>query len=180
VQDDWGAVSGALSYLHGSIDFNYFGPNELAFQVFVLSSRYNATRFSLTTELQLTDFQGDFGGFTLDSKSDGGYLQGDFFLTPEWSLMARWDSTFSDRNDRNGTNSPSICATNTSTGITDRHNCFAHDFTVGGSWKSTTHWGVWGEYHLIDGLASASGADNAPGATDPHWSMFLLTAAYRF
>ena len=181
--DEWNRWTTAVSYLHGNMEFE-FPPgarNELGFQVYMLSGRYNAETFSVSSEYQLTDFHGTFGGGQLKSKSDGAYLQGDYFLTPQWSLMARWDSSFSDRNDRRGTDPASTCSANFSTGTIDRHNCFAHDLVLGGSWKSAVHWGVWGEYHLIDGLATTDSRDNTPPApNDPHWSMFLLMAAFRF
>lgn len=183
IADDGDRWTAAASYMHGYMEFE-LPPgtrNELGFQIYMLSGRYNAETFSVSAEYQLTDFRGTFGGSALDNKSDGAYLQGDYFLTPQWSLMARWDSSFSDRNDRRGTDAASTCSANFSTGTIDRHNCFAHDFVLGTSWKSPVHWGVWGEYHLIDGLATADARDNTPPApNDPHWSMFLLMAAFRF
>lgn len=183
IADEWRGWTGALSYVHGDMEFEYPPgvQDDLAFQVYLLSARYSAESFSVSTEYQLTDFKATFFGAPLRSKSDGIYVQADYFISSQWSLMGRWDSTFSDRNDRGGTNTPSTCSTNFSTGSTDRHNCFAHDFVVGASWKSPAHWGAWAEYHLIDGLASADTLDNAPPSPDdPHWSMLVLMAGYRF
>lgn len=188
LQDEWAeAWTAALSYLHGDVrsDADPANSFDFDFRLYVLSFRYSAPTFSLTSEYALTDFSGSatFSGFTSNftGKSDSIYLQGDYFLSPAWALRARWDSAFKDRNDRSGNSSTSTCATNFNTGITDPHNCFAHDFSVGANWQSGAHWGIWGEYHLIDGLSTASARDNTPPApSDPHWSLFLLMAAYRF
>jgi hypothetical protein len=176
VQDEWDGWTGALSYLHGVLEFE-FPPGTLDsidFQVYVLSARYNAARFSVTSEYSLTDTAGTFGPLPFHGTSDAAYVQGDYFLTPEWSLMARWDSSFVNRNDRSGDE----CQVNFAPA--DRHNCFAHDLTLGASWKSASHWGVWGEYHRVDGLATASQRDNGFMASDTHWSMLVLMGAYRF
>lgn len=178
VADEWQRWTFAVSYLHGGMEFEYPASvqNDLDFRISMLSARYSAENFSITSEYQVTELESVFFGMPFNSKSDGIYVQGDYFLSPQWSLMTRWDSTFSDRNDRSGNDPSSTCRT---FGGSDRHNCFAHDFVIGASWKSATHWGAWGEYHLIDGLATRDNQDNS-SAGDPHWSMFLLMAAYRF
>jgi hypothetical protein len=167
VQDEWdgGRWTNGLSYLQGTLGFG--AGFDADFALYLLSTRYNAARYSVTMEYGLTTFDAGAG---FESKSDAIYLQGDFLLTPEWSLMARWDSTFSNRNDREGD-----ACTDDIGFPADRHQCFAHDLSVGASWKSQ-HWGAWAEYHLIDGLATASDEESS----DPHWSMLLLMAAYRF
>lgn len=159
----------ALSYLHGRLGYGSFGAFD--FDLYQLSARYSGDRFTVTTEYGLSTFDG--GGF--HGSGDNLYLQGDYLLTPAWGLMARWDSTFSDRNDRDGDD-----CTDDFGFPTDRHQCFAHDFSVGANWKSQRHWGAWAEYHLVDGLATVNDAENAGNTPEAHWSMLLLMAAYRF
>jgi hypothetical protein len=181
---DWngGHVTTALSYVHGLLDFR---PDAgvpldygLRFTLYTLSARYSGRRFSVTSEYGLTDSRGTFetGGppAHFDAKSEGIYVQGDWLLTPAWTVIARWDSTFSNRNDRDGD------ACSTGFGAADRHQCFAHDASLGARWHSPQHWGVFAEYHYIDGLATASARDNEGDTLRPHWSMLVLMAAYRF
>lgn len=171
VQDEWdgGRWTHALSYLHGRLGF---APGfAFDFDLYQLSTRYSGARYSVTMEYGITTFDG--AGF--EGTSDAIYLQGDYLLTPAWGLTARWDSNFTNRNDREGD-----ACTNGFGFPADRHQCFAHDFSVGANWKSPRHWGAWAEYHLIDGLATVSDEENAGNTPDPHWSLLLLMAAYRF
>ena len=170
----------ALSYLQGNF---LFLPDpgvplslDLDFKLYALSGRYDAERFSLTTEYVYSTFAGNFNGTNLSSTSDGAYVQGDYRLNPAWTVMARYDASFSDNGDRDG----SECRDFVSGMPRDPHGCFAHDFMLGGNWKYGEHWGVWAEGHLIDGNSTVSPGDNAGRTPENHWSLFLLMAAYRF
>ena len=177
-ESDGGRWTSALSYLRSTMEFEpYAGvPVDFSFtfDLYLLSARYSGDRFALTAEYGLTDSAGTFtsplgtSGFHADG--DAAYVQLDWFLDSAWTVMTRWDSTFTDRHDRDG----DTCAAG------DRHACFAHDFMLGASWKSPQHWGAWGEVHVIAGLATASSRDNAAGTLENHWSVFMLMAAYRF
>jgi hypothetical protein len=145
----------------------------------VLSVAFNAAAWSLTAEYALI---GNDNVVTINGtpalvqeiKAEGAYLQGDYRLTPSWSLMARYDAFFLDRNDRDGRG---FAAVNPGA---DRHSRFAHDLTAGVTWSPDAHWGVWAEVHQIDGTASVQGQDNIGNARDNPWSMLLLMAGYRF
>jgi hypothetical protein len=172
-----GRWTSALSYLHGSMEFDpgagVASDFSFEFDLYILSARYSGERFGLTTEYSLIQSQGAFmlppgPAFVSDDTGDSAYIQGDYFLDPEWTLSARWDSSFMNRDDRDGDQ----CAG-------ARHECFAHDFMVGAGWKSLRHWGAWAEYHVIDGTATASARDNVP-PLEGHWSVLMLMAAYRF
>jgi hypothetical protein len=147
---------------------------ELKARIYVASLRYNAERFSVTGEYMYTrsktysNVLGDSAG-----SSDGGYVQLDYRVTPQWSTYARYDATFSDADDRDGreaARSPGV----------DRYSRFAHDLTVGASWKPDAHWGVWAEVHRIYGTATAPELDNPDGADDERWTLFTVMAAFRF
>jgi hypothetical protein len=172
LQDEWGGgrLTNALTYLQGRLEFGPGPGASLDFNLYQLSTRYNGDRYSVTMEYGITTYDSAFG----EGSSDGLYLQGDYLVTPAWGLMARWDSTFSNRNDREG----DACTENFAPA--DRHACFAHDFSVGANWRSPRHWGAWAEYHWIDGLATVSDEENSGNTPDAHWGMLLLMAAYRF
>jgi hypothetical protein len=180
---DGGRWRFALSHAQGSLILAAEDASGIAGDFFlnieVLSVAYNAAAYSLTAEYALV---GNDNVVTINGtpalveeiKAEGAYLQADYRLTPRWSLMARYDAFFRDRNDRNGRG---FAAANPGA---DRHTRFAHDFAVGASWKPDMHWGVWVEYHAIDGTANVQGQDNIGNPPDNPWSMLLLMAGYRF
>jgi hypothetical protein len=147
---------------------------ELKARLYVASMRYNAERFSVTAEYMYTRSKTDSSviGDTAGA-SDGGYVQFDLRLTPKWSTYARYDATFLDADDRDGSDNEAL------TGM-PRYGRFAHDLMIGASWKPDSHWGFWAEAHRIYGTATAPALDNPGGALDEHWTLFTVMAAYRF
>jgi hypothetical protein len=145
----------------------------------VLSAAYNAADYSLTAEYALV---GNDNLVTVNGtpalvqkiKAEGAYLQADYRITPRWSLMARYDVFFRDRNDRDGRE---FAAANPGAG---RHSRFAHDYAAGVTWKPDAHWGMWAEYHYVDGTATVQSQDNLGRTPENPWSMLLLMAGYRF
>ena len=175
---DGGRLTFGLSHARARVDVDP-APGipidaELKARIYVASLRYNAERYSVTTEYMYTrsesrsNFMGDSAG-----ASDGGYVQFDLRLNPKWSIYARYDATFSDADDRDG--SQAAAATGA-----DRYSRFAHDVTLGASWKPDAHWGVWAEVHRIYGTATAPALDNPDGAEDERWTLLTVMAAYRF
>lgn len=168
----------AASHLHGSVmlkpDPGVPISEQLTADFFVLSGRYNAERWSLTSEYQMTQTHGNSsltGNFS--NKSDGIYVQADYRINPQWTLMSRYDGAFQNRNDRSGRDYAM------QTGG-DRYSQFAHDITVGGNWRPNDHWGVWAEYHHIDGTSTVPRLDNEGRTLADHWSMVMLMLGYRF
>jgi hypothetical protein len=106
--------------------------------------------------------------------ADSGYLQGDYRLDSSWTLTARADASFKDRNDRSGTE---FAADNPGM---SRYSRFAYDYMVGAHWRHGEHWGVWGEYHWIDGSATVQPLDNVGRVIANRWSMLALMAGYTF
>jgi hypothetical protein len=147
---------------------------ELEARLYVASLRYNAERFSITGEYMYTRSETDSRvmGDTAGA-SDGGYVQFDLRLTPRWSTYARYDATFLDADDRDGSQDEARTGR-------PRYSRFAHDATIGANWKPDAHWGLWAEVHRIYGTATAPALDNPDGADDEHWTLFTVMAAYRF
>ena len=171
---DSGIVRLALSYVHGELSYSP-APSDpvpaqsLGLDLYVLSARYNAERYSVTGEYELT--QSDGSG----ADSDGFYLQGDYRLLPHWSAMARLDASFKNRDDRSG----SRC-TDAAGGPTDAHRCYTKGIGAGLNWQPAEHWGVWGELHYFDGSSAVPAIENVGRTPDSHWTLLLLMAAYRF
>jgi len=145
----------------------------------VISARYNAERFSLTGEYAIgpnRDFV-TLGGTVIQNfriVADSGYLQGDYRINSRWSALARADAYFRDRGDRGG---HAFAAANPGTSAASR---YAYDLTAGLSWRPNARWGVWGEYHWIDGSATVQPLDNTGRVPADHWSTLMLMAGLRF
>lgn len=145
----------------------------------VFSVRHNAERFTVTAEYVLVGNNNylTFGGTPLINTrvaADNAYLQGEYRINKQWSAMARIDGAFRNRHDRDGRD---FAAANPGA---DRHSQFSHDLTVGLNWRPDEHWGVWGEYHWINGTATLQGLENPPPIRDHRWSMLMLMAGYKF
>jgi hypothetical protein len=145
----------------------------------VFSARYNAEKFTVTTEYVRNPNRNrvTLGGATILSTrvvADRGYLQGDYRFNTRWGAFARIDLSFNDTHDRSGRE---FAAANPGA---DRRSRFTREVVLGVNWKSGVHWGVWGEYHWIDGTASLQALEN-PGATRAgRWSLLMLMAAFKF
>jgi len=180
LQDEWngGTLKMALSYLHGRlvVDPAPSAPIQgfMTADFAVASARYNASRFALTGEYRLlwthteTNLQPPQG-----NAGDGFYLQGEYRFLPRWSALARYSASFNDRHDRDGRRYAAATGG-------DRYSQFAHDETLGLNWQPTEHWGLWAEYHQIQGSATVPIADNIGRRPADHWSLFQLMAGYRF
>jgi hypothetical protein len=144
----------------------------------IFSARYNAERFTITAEYVLVgnDNYLTFSGIPVvqtDITADSGYLQAEYRFNHRWGAMARMDSSYRNRNDRSGRE---FAAANP--GV-DRKSQLSHDFTLGLNWRPDEHWGVWGEYHWINGTSTLQGIEN-PQPVKQRWSMLMLMAGYKF
>jgi hypothetical protein len=145
----------------------------------IFSVRYNAEVFSVTAEYSInpnSDLLKLAGQPILNFEviGDSAYLQGDYRFTSRWSAMVRFDALFRDRGDRSG---QAYAAANPGTDPASR---YAYDFTLGVNWRYGEHWGLWGEYHLIDGTAIVQPLQNQGRTPADHWSMLMLMAGYTF
>jgi hypothetical protein len=61
----------------------------------------------------------------------------------------------------------------------DRASRSYRSLVAGASWRYGEHWGVWGEYHWIDGTVLLQRLENTQPVAD-HWSLIMLMAGYKF
>jgi hypothetical protein len=178
---DGGRWQFAYSYFAGqfrmSTQIDLIGRFDVDLHVF--SARYNAERLTVTAEYALVDNDNrlTFMGAPFlhqRARADSGYLQAEYRVRPQWTLMARMDSFYRDRHDRSGRD---FSAANPGA---DRRSQFAHDFTIGVNWRPDEHWGVWAEHHWINGTATLQPLENPPPVSDQRWSMLMLMAGYKF
>lgn len=180
LQDEWngGTLKFALSYLHGKLEIE---PNSLVplngvltANFWVASARYNASSFALTGEYLRSGSR--IGSSVLpqsNTAGDGFYLQGEYRFMPKWTAMARYNASFVNLHDRDGRAYAAETGGN-------RYSQFSHDETLGVNWQPDEHWGVWAEYHLIQGTAAVPLGDNEGRSLVDHWDLFQLMAGYRF
>jgi hypothetical protein len=145
----------------------------------VFSARYNAERLTVTAEYVLVDNDNRLiymGVPFLRQRvaADSGYLQAEYRLGSQWTVMTRLDSFYRNRHDRDG---HAFAAANP--GI-DRRTQFSHDVTIGVNWRPDRHWGFWAEHHWINGTATLQALENPPPVRHQRWSMLMLMAGYNF
>lgn len=179
LQDEWngGADRLAFSYLHTDLDFDPDPGVPLQahadFRFYVLSLRHDAARYSLSGEYAINRSTGaSTGTGAFDTTGEGFYVQGDYHLDDHWSLMARYDATYADRNDRHGRDHARAGG--------DRHSRYAEDVVLGLRWLPDEHWGAWAEWHHTRGTMTVPTLDNVGRPREPTWDLVLLMVGYRF
>ena len=171
------AYSHFFGQLRMSTDINLIGRFDVSLDVF--SARYNAERFTITAEYVIVgnDNLLKFDGTPILRQSveaDGVYLQAEYRLAPQWTVMTRMDSSYRNRHDRSGRE---FAAANPGA---DRRSQVSHDFMIGVHWRPDEHWGVWAEHHWINGTALLQRLENPLPVRDQRWSMLMLMAGYKF
>jgi hypothetical protein len=180
---DGGKWQFAYSYFAGQFrlstapEINLVGRFDIDLNVF--SVRHNAERFTITAEYVVVgnDNSLTFQGTPIVQTridADSAYLQGEYRINRQWGAMARIDGFFLDRTDRSGRD---FAAANPGAA---RRSRFSRDLVVGLNWRPDEHWGVWGEYHWINGTASLQALENPPPVREQRWSMLMLMAGYKF
>ncbi|RLJ19221.1 hypothetical protein DJ031_09320 [bacterium endosymbiont of Escarpia laminata] len=177
-----GRIRLSATIADGDLDFepgptDPFSNGTIGIQLRVLSFQYNAEAWHFTTEYMQEDvINRDLGAFRPDgdNTAEGYYLQLAHDLFSDWEIIARYDVSYLDRNDRDGTRQEAGPF-----GI-PAHNMFAKDWTLGLRWDITPAFMVRGEYHWVDGTAWLSSRENNLLQTERHWQMFSLLASYRF
>lgn len=160
------------------------GPGEIRFRPWFFSGQYNGEHWSFTAEYALRQF--DFEGFsqprtTFDGESY--YLQAAYRINASWEVVARYDTLFADRDDRDGTkfkaNDPCNFAPTPCTRTAYQR--FAKDWTVGVRYDVTDSLMVRAEYHHVDGTGWLPVQDNPdPTTLEREWDLFALLIAFRF
>lgn len=180
LQDDWnaGRIRLAASYLHAAITVQPTPASPIegreTASFWLLSAQYNQPRYSLTGEyvLQYAKARSNIAA-PFSIAGDGFYLQADYRIQPQWTVVVRYEASFSNRHDRDGREYAE------QTGG-DRHDRFSHDEMIGLNWSPTQHWGFWAEFHLIQGHSNVGALDNLGRTLADRSKLLQVMAAYRF
>lgn len=180
LMDEWagGTWRAALTYTGGEIALEpapgvpIYGT--LDAQIYVASLRYIGETYAFTTEYQYTqtDIQTNVSGRE-KNEGEGLYVQADYAFARNWTAMLRYDLTFVDRHDRSGRDYAQRTGE-------DRHTRYARDLTVGLKWLPDAHWGVWSEYHFIQGSGTVPRVENENRTVEANSGLFLLMVGYHF
>ena len=192
IEDSWNAqimdsIDGgrwqfAISHFFGTFDLrtppNVQVAGKFDVGITLLSARYNSEKFSITAEYGTSPNKNrvTVGGLPYLNTSvtaDGGYLQGEYRITPSWGAFARVEANYLDRSDRSGRE---YVAANPGT---DRASRSYRSLVAGANWRYGEHWGVWGEYHWIDGTVLLQRLENPQPPVD-HWSLVMFMVGFKF
>lgn len=160
-----------LDYVPGSADPLTAG--RLDFKPLILSLQYDAGQWELTSEIASRPVKLQGTGVA-DSQATGqsGYLQGIYRFNAGWQALLRYDLTYLDKDDRDGTH---YAVTHGD----PAHSRYAKDLTLGLRWHPDKNWMLSTEVHHVDGTAWLAVQDN-PQATRRRWNMFSAELSYRF
>ena len=134
----------------------------------LFSARWNLARLSLFGEYSLVTFSGE-----TTTRSDGGYLHGEYRFSPGLTGFARLGARFLDRNDRDGS------AFASATGL-PAHTRYGRAAATGLRWQIDSQWGISGEWHAINGSGTVPALDNPDSDRESPWHALLIMAGYRF
>jgi len=160
---------------HGPID--PLPDGESHFEPLIFSAQYNTEKFSLTTEFGQRVFKSTgFGQPKSTTTGESGYIEGVYRFTSQWEAFLRYDTLFTDRDDRYG----NIFAAEDRFGR-PAHSRFAKDLALGVTWRANSSLLLRAEYHYVDGTAWLPIADN-PDFVDwqRYWSILAFQMAVRF
>jgi hypothetical protein len=180
----------SYSFIEYTLDDNsfYYIPGGAEVETYKLGVQWQFQEWELTgeysaVETQLKDTQADiitvnsFAQGDLHQDSESYYLQLGYSLNEQWSLLARYDMVYLDKDDKYGRATP-ISIYDVRKGA----NSYARDRTIAISWQPVSEWLLSLEYHYVRGYAwvpplFSSVSDEGD---DKNWSMVAAQVAYRF
>lgn len=168
-------------------DFNYKrGDNDTLFNGDETSQRimfnllYQGQYWEIASEVMRERVIADnvlFPGFYSDATAEGGYLQGKYFLSNEFTVLARLDIYDRDRRDRDGRNIQTL-----SQGLVPGYFGLMDQATAGITWKFAKNMQIQAEYHRVKGagrLAPIFTPDTVINA-NKYWDIWAVQLMYWF
>lgn len=183
-QDDAGRWQLAASGVTTEMDFEPAAGSPLQaggtdFSYWVLSAQLNGDDWSLTGEYAWEPISWKDYGPALpdrDLTGTGWYIQGDYHLRHDLSLMLRYESALADKDDPDGLKGSAASA-----GILPPFALYSHNWVTGLRWDITPQWMLRVEYQRNTGTHTLSARENPnPAALRKHWQLFSVLASYRF
>ena len=169
-------VNAKFGYYQGQDDAFFDGTTQT--KAYYLNYRYNSEFWTFTTELtRLRTITRNFIFETLDSDitQEGMYVEGQYFLTPNLTAVARLDLFDRNRLDRNGKGFEQAFGIPSYFGYMDMA-------TLGISWDFAENWRLQGEVHRVKGtgrLAPILVPDVVNNA-NKYWDIWAVQVMYWF
>jgi hypothetical protein len=143
----------ALSYvsygqLIGFAPASRLPPILIEVQRFILSGQRNLERWTLTSEVSVSDFGIRFSTAHDRALTEGAYLQAQYRFSPEWTALVRHEASRGDLVTLGGSGSQA------------RRHAYARDSTASVSWSPRPAWRLAAEFHDIHGTTGIPGLDN--------------------
>ncbi|WP_108652363.1 hypothetical protein [Dongshaea marina] len=115
--------------------------------------------------------------FNNDRTMQSWYAQLRFFPSNDWTLLARYDLHYNDKNDKNGDYLSRIPG-----GLFPTYFANSQDWTIGASWHPDDHWLIQLEHHWVDGASWLPPIGNPDPSVNTHarWRLFAVQVSYRF
>jgi hypothetical protein len=165
-----------FSYQAGNSDIFYDGVNKT--KRFNLHFLYQGENWEFASELVRENpvLQGLFApSYQLKTSSDGGYVQGRYFLNSEITLMTRLDIYDRDRHDRSGKKLELMSA-----GTIPRYFAYMDQLTFGVTWKLAKNMQIQSEYHKVKGTGHLAPylIPNTQANDSKYWDMWAIQLMY--
>lgn len=163
----------------GSVD-DVFTDGKVDIQRYIMGMVYSDSHWELTTELLLekVDTQGIiFPGHSTSLTSQGGYIQGRFYLYPTLSLLTRLDIFDRDKNDRSGRK-----FSESTGGLVPAHFGYMDDLTIGMQWDIKPQLRLQAEFHRVHGTGRLGPTlqPNVAANENEYWNLWAIQLMYWF
>lgn len=167
-----------FSYRQGADDALFDG-DETSQRV-MFNFLYSSENWEVASEVmreRVTAYDVLFPGFVSDVTAEGGYVQARYFLSKQWTLLARLDIYDRDRKVRNGENIETL-----SQGLVPAYFGLMDQATLGLTWKFASNMQIQAEYHKTKGtgrLAPIFTPDTVLN-NSKYWDMWAVQFMYWF
>ncbi len=144
----------------------------------MLRLKYESENWDFSSEImkERVIFDGIVGdGLYSDVTAEGGYIQGQYFVSPSITAVARLDLFDLDRTDRDGQ------IRQQTTGI-PAYFAYMDQFMVGLSWDFTKQWKVRGEFHRVKGAGRLAPVilPDLQSNNSEYWDVWAVQFMYWF
>jgi hypothetical protein len=159
---------------HNSESDSPFDSAQVLIDLDIFSTEYSAEAFSLTAELMLLRIEFNLPPIIDEARfSTSWYMQGQYFIDPDWTLYSRYENYFINKNDKSG-----ILYSQFS-GLPN-HIAYAKNLLIGTKWHFSPQWMLMLEVQSTLGTAGLSRNENDLRETKRNWQMFSAMISYRF
>lgn len=165
-----GSMAGGL--LEGTVDIDYW----------IASAQYNQGPWSLTLEYmnEPVAYKGFNNGYfdvmeVGNTTADGYYLQGNYRISTDWELLARYEEAHYNKHDRDGSETSQLQPG------TQPFNFYTKMLTIGVLWEPIDKLMLRAEFSHADGTIILSTQENPnPLDMERYWNMLSLLVSYSF